>query len=852
MDNAFDLNSLFDAEGKVQALDAVPIKNTAAVYQGASNAFSALTSTAADLSIATGQHNAVVAQKLAEVETRRAGAAAVDAVDLAAKLERSTQQLEVLRGVANDAQLKQGALLQERQKLTENFPGWLQNPLGRITAAYKVSQLDEQLAGMQKNAELATISSNELASRSAATIREEAQAHQLRSSANYAEDLAVTKEALAGKAEMLNGYGAAVDTSVKGVQQQVSLATMAANDSRSGQELALRKSEQDRANREADQQKALVDTVSRDWLRLKGNNNPNEADMNRARMVIGALPAESRVAFGKLITIPGADVTNPVFVKRQLVTSGASIATMRDIGMLLDDKGLAGIGESVYSTQRASAMNQLITEAYNNSTSVKKDKNGKDLVGRYDANGMAVTQEAWWSSLKPADRKAIDDKADAYAKQQLQASDITSLNMLAYSGLKPNHHFSLTANTVADVARTFQFAPNSPETAVMLNPSVRQQFEIAAARTPENAGPEQFKVLYEAFKAAGSKNPEAAVANVVSAYSRGYSHTTQDGKALQGLGIDLPAYYIVQDANGQVRNLARAEDVKKFYLLQGKAKAQSQERGILDKVSNGLDSTVYSIMETSPWSDAGKAKQLNDANAIGGASVRPDKKLQSSPLKQAAEALTASTTIPAAAVDARAQSNSNLGTDKLPTVWMDTSGEQSATALRDRNTPEAIAARAATLDSQRSAQAAPQAPDLRSILESRARDNAQSIADMQKADDYTPLNATSVDTLVNDVSKRVFESNQAAAATREDAIWQKAGMQGTPAVTAQVMDKLQAVQSAPTAAAKEQGFLQLVQDLYKRAFSSVPSEGKGYPEAVSAQAQAAAAAEYDKSLQKKK
>jgi hypothetical protein len=238
---AFDLNSLFSAENATQTADAIPVKNTAQRFEGESKAFAEIGSGQVAADLAIGQHNANVAQALSQVEADRTARANIDAVDLAAQLDNARFQTETLRGVANNAQVQQGALLQERQKLTENFPGWLQNPLGRVTASYKISQLDEKLAGLQKNAELATTSANELTSRTAATIREEEQAKQLRRAGQYNENIAIVRNEFAGQGEMLNAYNQAFDTMQEETAKQVSLTQVAASNALSNADLKLRK-----------------------------------------------------------------------------------------------------------------------------------------------------------------------------------------------------------------------------------------------------------------------------------------------------------------------------------------------------------------------------------------------------------------------------------------------------------------------------------------------------------------------------------------------------------------------------------------------------------------------------------
>jgi hypothetical protein len=795
---AFDLNSLFSAENATQTADAIPVANTAQRFQGESKAFAEIGSGQVAVDLAIGQHNAVVAQKLAQVEEDRAVRANIDAVDLAAHLDAARGQVDTLRAVANNAQVQQGALLQERQKLTENFPGWLQNPLGRVTAAYKISQLDEKLAGLQKNAELATVSSNELNSRTAATIREEEQANQLRRSGQYNESIALVRNEFAGQGEMLNAYNQAFDTMQEETAKQVSLTQVAASNALSNAELKLRKDA-------ADEEKAVIDQASRDWLRMK-KQPENPENMNRARMLVGSLSAPERTVFGKLTTMAGNAPLDPTTVKRNLITSGVSLGGLRRFGTLLDDAELSNVGESVYTSTKTAALAQLRQEAFNNSTNTVEGKTGRYM------NNMPVTQEAWWAGLKPAERNAMTEQADQVAKQKMDTSSVASLNMLSYGALTPQHHFSITTNTPAEVTRIFGFMPGTKEHAVMLDPKVRMDFETASTRDPANSGPNQFRALHDAFKAAGVEDPAAATSKAITAYSRGYASTTSDGKWLAGLGIDLPAYYVVEDANGQSRNLANPEELRKYMLLSDKQRVQSKERGFIDKVSGGIDSAVYSILETSPWSDAGKARKLNEKDTVGtGGAVtggksfapdKPDKKLQGGALKKKAYEVRAYSL----------QDVNNFGTDKLPAVTLDISGELNEAELRKLNSPEQIAARAAALNAN--------AGDvsMRDVLQSRARDNAASIAAMQKSDAArSPTPAEVLSTQANDPKATVFTGADTAGSQQ---LW-KPLSSGAPDPTeiANVMEAVAAVQKAPTPAAKDQGFLELVRDLYKRAFS---------------------------------
>ena len=838
MPNAFDLTSLFSAEGTVRAADAVPVSSTSQRFQTESTAASSIGTAQENLDIAIGQHNATIAQSLADVEATRASKANIAAVDLASKLEGATAQLHTLRDVANIAQTQQGALLQERQKLTENFPGWLQNPLGRVTAAYKISQLDEKLAGLQKNAELATQSSNELTSRIGATIREESQAEQLRLSGQYNEDIALVRQENAGKAEVLNGYASALNTLQEENKQQITLTQASARNSLSQSELQMRKDAAARAKRAEDTQLAQVEQAAKDWLSMKQQPHTPE-NLNRARMLVGALSAEDRVIAGKMFSMAGNGPLNPLTVKRNLVTSGASLGSIRRFGTLLGDPELTNAGASVYDTARTVAVSQLTEDAYKKATSVVEGKDGRYI------NGMAVTQEAWWAGLKPAERNAITEQADAAAKQKMETSSVDSINMLAYGKLQPNHQFSITANTPAEVTRVFGYAPGSPEHKVMLDPTVRAHFDAAGASDPSNAGPQQFRALFDAFKAAGSADPAAATAKAITAYSRGYAATTSDGKWLRGLGVDLPAYYIVRDANGQSRNLANPEELRKYMLLSDKARTQSKERGFFDKVGeealkqfgDGADAKIAELVQ------GAQIQKLRDARGkTAGASgtAVPEKKLQGGALKKAAYEVRASSL----------QDVNNFGTDKLPAVTMDISGELNAAELRNLNSPEQVAARAAKFN------ATATDTSMRDVLESRARENAASIAAMQKADGYTPINtATAVSDIVDRVSRNVQQANEAAAASRENALWKKGGgAENQPApstATADLMDSLQAVQTAQTPAAKEQGFLELVRDLYKRAFGGEAAASSGAYE-ISAQQQAAAAAEYEAATQGKK
>lgn len=844
MPNAFDLTSLFSAEGTVRAADAVPVSSTSQRFQTESTAASSIGTAQENLDIAIGQHNATIAQSLADVEATRASKANIAAVDLASKLEGATAQVHTLRDVANIAQTQQGALLQERQKLTENFPGWLQNPLGRVTAAYKISQLDEKLAGLRKNAELATQSSNELTSRIGATIREESQAEQLRLSGQYNEDIALVRQENAGKAEVLNGYASALNTLQEDNKQQITLTQASASDSLSQSELQMRKDAAARAKRAEDTQLAQVEQAAKDWLSMKQQPHTPE-NLNRARMLVGALSAEDRVIAGKMFSMAGNGPLNPLTVKRNLVTSGASLGSIRRFGTLLGDPELTNAGASVYDTARTVAVSQLTEDAYRKATNLVEGKDGRYL------NGIAVTQEAWWAGLKPADRNAITEQADTIAKQKLETSSVDSINMLAYGKLQPNHQFSITTNTPAEVTRVFGYTPGSPEHKVMLDPTVRAHFDAAGASDPSNAGPLQFRALFDAFKAAGSADPAAATAKAITAYSRGYAATTSDGKWLRGLGVDLPAYYIVRDANGQSRNLANPEELRKYMLLSDKARMQSKERGFFNKVGeealkqfgDGADAKIAELVQGAQIQklrDArGKTAGVAGTAGASGTAV-PEKKLQGGALKQAAYEVRASSL----------QNVNNFGTDKLPAVMMDISGELSAAELRNLNSPEQIAARAAKFN------ATATDTSMRDVLESRARENAASIAAMQKADGYTPINtATAVSDIVDRVSRNVQQANEAAAASLENALWKKGGgadNQPAPSTaTADLMDSLQAVQKAPTTAAKEQGFLELVRDLYKRAFGGEAAMSRGAYE-ISAQQQAAAAAEYEAATQGKK
>lgn len=824
---AFNLNSLFSAENATQTADAIPVKNTAQRFEGESKAFAEIGSGQVAADLAIGQHNANVAQKLAQVEEDRAVRANIDAVDLAAHLDAARGQVDTLRAVANNAQVQQGALLQERQKLTENFPGWLQNPLGRVTAAYKISQLDEKLAGLQKNAELATISSNELNSRTAATIREEEQANQLRRSGQYNENIAIVRNEFAGQGEMLNAYNQAFDTMQEENAKQVSLTQVAASNALSNADLKLRKDAAAAAKRAADEEKAAIDQASTDYLRLK--KQPITPDnMRRANMLVGALSAPERVELGKITTMAGGGKLDPLVVKRNLVTSGMSLGGIRRIGGVIGDAELAGAGESLYTTTKTVALAQLRQDAFNNSTNTVEGKTGRYL------NGMPITQEAWWASLKPTERNAYTEQADLAAKQKLETSSVASLNMLSYGALTPQHHFTIPTNTPAAVTRDFGFLPGTKEHAVMLDPKVRMDFEIAGTKDPANVGPNQFRALHNAFKAAGVEDPAAATAKAITAFSRGYANSTSDGKWLSGVGIDLPAYYIVEDANGQSRNLANPEELRKYMLLSDKARVQSKERGFGSAVSETLGSGLYWMFQEGEGANAPKREK--------GTTV-PDKKLQGGALKKKAYEVRASSL----------QDVNNFGTDKLPAVTMDISGELNEAALRKLNSPEQIAARAAALNAN--------AGDvsMRDVLQSRARENAASIAAMQKADGYTPVNtATALSDLsaateragraLTDAATNLVKGNKEA---REDALWAKGGGKDfPPSDAADIMDAVYGVQKAPTPAAKEQGFLELVRDLYKRAFGGEPAASRGAYE-ISAQQQAEAAAEYEASMQPK-
>ena len=782
---AFDLNSLFSAENATQTADAIPVKNTAQRFEGESKAFAEIGSGQVAADLAIGQHNANVAQALSQVEADRAARANIDAVDLAAQLEAATAQVGNLRGVANNAQAQQGALLQERQKLTENFPGWLQNPLGRVTASYKISQLDEKLAGLQKNAELATTSANELTSRTAATIREEEQAKQLRRAGQYNENIAIVRNEFAGQGEMLNAYNQAFDTMQEENAKQVSLTQVAASNALSNADLKLRKDAAATAKRAADEEKAAIDQASTDYLRLKKQPITPE-NMRRANMLVGALSAPERVELGKITTMAGGGKLDPLVVKRNLVTSGMSLGGIRRIGGVIGDAELAGAGESLYTTTKTAALAQLRQDAFNNSTNTVEGKTGRYL------NGMPVTQEAWWASLKPTERNAYTEQADLAAKQKLDTSSIASLNMLSYGALTPQHHFTIPTNTPAAVTRDFGFLPGTKKHAVMLDPKARMDFEIAGTKDPANVGPNQFRALHDAFKAAGVEDPAAATAKAITAFSRGYANSTSDGKWLRGVGIDLPAYYIVEDANGQSRNLANPEELRKYMLLSDKQRVQSKERGffngIRDNVTNALTGLSTGSVTVSP-EDAAYAEEF--AAKYGppkDAGSRPDKKLQGGALAKTAATVAASA--------------------------------PSATA------PAATAPAPDTSLSARTPAVTNSDVSMRDVLQSRARENAASIAAMQKSDADKVTLGKALAAQANDPNATMLSGTDA---TKVPSLWESPLSKAlatapAPAEIAAVMEAVVAVQKAPTPAAKEQGFLELVRDLYKRAFSRQASQ----------------------------
>lgn len=132
---------------------------------------------------------------------------------------------------------------------------------------------------------------------------------------------------------------------------------------------------------------------------------------------------------------------------------------------------------------------------------------------------------------------------------------------------------------------------------------------------------------------------------------------------------------------------------------------------------------------------------------------------------------------------------------------------------------------------------------LRAVLEARARENALRLQEMRAADAAASAQSP-------DFSFRDFVRGDPAA--REERIAAKGGATGPadtasmvgPSLADDIAAKVVQVQRAESSADKERGFLQIVRELYARAFGG--GSAAYIPQTPTAQQQAEAAAEYER------
>lgn len=866
MAEAFDLNTLLagtQAAGTaLDVLDRQPVSATAQRVQSLDTAYDKIGDSNSATALAIGEHNAALARDMASVGAAQASRSAVAAVELADQLGKATEQVQALRSTAESANSQLQPLLEQRNALSANFPGW-GNPLARISAAYKVSRLDEQIAGLQQNAAAAVDAANSLASTQAATIREHSQAEQLKINSDYAERVALVKQQYAGQAESLNSLNAANAAATAEANQRLNLTNISSTNALQGEELKLRKSEAARRNAAEDAAKAQVDTLARQVLRARGVTAPSNDDLNGARVLVTSIDDSGRAALSRLVITPGAEVNNGKYVLNSLANSGASLANMRKIGNVLGLTDVSNIGAPLFESERTAALLSLRTQAFNAATTTVKDQPGARFL-----NNVAISEGQWWSSLQPKERKELEDKAAAIAQVALETNDITSLNATVYSKIGPGNKFSLTPNTAADVQRVFGVPQGSVESAVLLDPHTRNMFEAAASRDPSMAGPLQFATLYDEFKRAGSKDPAAAVSKVVTAFARGAAGATQDGAWLRDVGIDLPALYVVPDSHGNPRNLANPLEVTKFMQLRDNAKKAAGKPGMFSAESlamfgGGAGGQIASLV-------GGVGATAAIAGGNGAATASSSSAVDSTAGgKAGGKATTSGATAAKPAPEKRVQNPqvafmkrlAEAGTSGALTGTMDVSGERSAAELSKLNTPEAIAARAAASSPQQSSAPQPagrpgESYGLRAVLEARARENTLKIQQLKEADAAARREQASgaASTPAPDgtgVALRDFIRGDVAA--REEAIAAKGGATGPastasivgPSLAEDVANRVVQLQRTPDPAAKEQSFLKLVQELYAKAFGH-GGDGAYIPQTPTAQQQAEAAAEYNR------